>query len=142
VESKAEGGTTDMAATYRFTPEELTSGTHRFRLRQTDRDGTEHVHDPVSVKVSMNEALRLDAPAPNPVHSQATLSFAVKEGGDTRVTLYNTLGQKVATVYRGTPAAEETRRATLSVDDLASGVYFLRLQADGRTETERVTIVR
>lgn len=142
VKSKAEGGTTDAATTYRFTAEELSSGTHTFRLRQTDLDGTEHVHDPVSVKVSMSETLRLGAPAPNPVHSQATLSFAVKEHGEARVTLYNTLGQKVATVYRGTPAAEETQTATLLVEDLASGVYFLRLQVGGRTETERVTVVR
>ena len=142
VESKTEGGTTNAATTYRFTAGGLPSGTHAFRLRQIDLDGTEHVHDPVTVKVLMNEALRLDAPAPNPVYSQATLSFAVRAQAEVRVTLYNTLGQKVVTVYRGTPAAGETQTATLSVDDLASGAYFLRLQADGRSETERVTVVR
>ncbi|MFP4228933.1 MAG: T9SS type A sorting domain-containing protein, partial [Salinivenus sp.] len=140
LESKAEGGTTDDATSYRYTAEDLPSGTHAFRLKQTDRDGTEHVHDPVDVKLKMQDAVRLDAPAPNPVQAQATLSFAVKERAETRVTVYNTLGQKVATVYQGTPAPEETQTATLSATDLASGVYFLRLEADGHTETQRMTV--
>lgn len=62
-----------------------------------------------------------------------------------RLTLYNALGQKVRTLYRGTPPAGEvqtTRLSSRQLSELASGVYFPRLPADGRTRTQRLTVVR
>ncbi|MFO8098959.1 MAG: T9SS type A sorting domain-containing protein [Salinibacter sp.] len=141
VDSKAEGGTTSDARTYRFSAEDLSAGTHQFRLKQRDLDGTPHTHAAIPVEIEMQEALRLEAPAPHPVQTQATLAFAVKEKQETTLRLYNTLGQRVATLYRGTPTAGEEQTAALSASDLSSGTYFLRLQAGDRTETERITIV-
>lgn len=142
LESKADGGTTTEAKTYRFTAEDLDIGTHEFRLKQTDLDGSTHIHDAVSVKLQMQEAVRLSAPAPNPVQHRASLSFAVREQAETTIRLYNTLGQQVRTVYRGTPTPGESQTARIETDGLASGVYFLRLQSGSQTETQRVTIVR
>jgi len=142
VESRAGGGTTEAPQTYRFTAEDLAVGIHRFRLKQIDLDGTEHVHEPVTVELQMQEALHLTGPAPNPVRRQATLSFAIKEQTEATITLYNTLGQRVRTVYRGTPAAAESQTARLSTTGLSSGPYFLRLRAGGDTATRRVTVVK
>ena len=142
VESKAAGGTSTEALRYRYAAEDLSVGAHQFRLRQVDLDGSAHVHDPVAVELRMQEALRLSGPAPNPVRGAATVSFAVKEKTEARLTLYNTLGQRVRTLYRGTPGAGEARTVRLAAGDLASGVYFLRLRADGQTRTRRVTVVR
>jgi len=142
VDTKATGGTTTEAHTYRFTAENLPVGTHQFRLKQIDLDGTEHVHDPVSVELQMQEALRLGGPAPNPVRDQATVSFAVREDAEATITLFNTLGQQVRTLYRGTPGAGEGQTVEVSTTGLSSGVYFLRLRADGRTETQRLTVVQ
>ena len=135
-------GTTDRPQNYRFVAEGLPVGTQEFRLKQVDLDGTTTVHDPVTVDLQMQEALRLGAPAPNPVQDRATLSFAVNERAETTITLYNTLGQRVRTVYRGTPPAGEAQTVRLSTTDLTSGVYFVRLQAGAQTETRRVTVVR
>jgi hypothetical protein len=142
VESKAAGGTSTEALRYRYTAEDLSVGTHQFRLQQVDLDGSAHVHDPVSVELRMEAALRLSGPAPNPVRGPATVSFAVKETSEARLTLYNTLGQRVRTVYRGTPAAGEAQTARLEASGLASGAYFLRLRAGGATKTARLTVVR
>jgi CSLREA domain-containing protein len=142
VESKADGGTTSDARTYRFSTEDLAAGTHQFRLKQMDLDGTPHTHEAIPVEVQMQQPLQLSAPAPHPVQSRATLSFAVKEKQETTLRLYNTLGQRVATLYRGTPTAGETQTIQLSATDLTSGTYFLRLQTGERTRTQRVTVVR
>ena len=135
-------GTTTEVQSYRFKVEGLSVGTHEFRLKQVDLDGTTTVHDPVTVEVQMQEALRLSAPAPNPVQVRATLSFAVKDRTEATLTLYNTLGQRVRTVYLGTPPAGEAQTVRLSTTDLTSGVYFVRLQAGAQTKTRRVTVVR
>jgi len=142
VESKVSGGTTTETQSYSFAAEDLPVGTHQFRLKQVDLDGSSTLIDPVSVDIRMQEALRLTAPAPNPVSTSANLSFAVKERAETTITLYNTLGQQVATVFQGTPQAGEEQRARVDVSGLSSGTYFLRLRADGQTETRRVTVLR
>lgn len=142
VESKADGGTTTDAQSYRFSAEDLLVGTHRFRLEQVDLDGTATVHDPVAVELEMKEPLRLAAPAPNPVSGQATLSFAVKESQTATLRLYDALGQEVATVYEGTPTAGESQAVQFEATDLASGMYFLRLRAGSHVRTQRLTVVR
>jgi hypothetical protein len=142
VKSAAVGGTTSEANTYRFTTEDLSAGTHRFRLKQVDLDGTTHLTDAVTVAVPMQDALQLSAPSPNPVQSAATLSFAVKEATATRVALYNALGQKVSTLYQGTPPAEQSVDVTVGTETLPSGLYFVRLRTGNQTRTQRLTIVR
>jgi len=146
VESKASGGTTtdpEGVRDYRYRVQrQLEPGTHRFRLKQEDLDGSTRPSETVAIEVGMDEALRLSAPVPNPTSARAAVSFAVKEASETSVALYNVLGQRVRTLYEGTPQAEQAQTVELSVETLPSGVYFVRLQTDGRTRTERLTVVR
>jgi hypothetical protein len=141
VDSKAEGGTTTETLSYSFAVEKLPVGTHRFRLKQINLDGSSTLTNPVSARVQMEESLRLSTPAPNPVSNTATLSFVVKEQAETRITLYNTLGQKVATVYRGTPQAKERQIVQLDAGNLSSGSYFLRMESGGQVRTEQLAVV-
>ncbi|MFP4228568.1 MAG: hypothetical protein ACLFTE_07050, partial [Salinivenus sp.] len=90
VESKAENGTTTESLAYRYeVEEELPPGTHRFRLKQVDLDGTPHPSEAETVEVRMDEALSLSAPAPNPASDQTTVRFAVQEPSETEVAVYN-----------------------------------------------------
>jgi len=142
VESKAEGGTTTEAQSYQFAAENLSVGTHQFRLKQVDLDGSSRVHSPLEVDVQMQEALQLTSPAPNPVSSSATLSFAVKKQTEATVAVYDLLGRKAATLFEGRPTPGESMRLQLDASELSSGQYIIRLRADGRTETQRMTVVR
>lgn len=142
VESKAEGGITTEPTSYSYGVEDLGVGTHQFRLKQVDVDGTSHAHDPIRLKLTMQERSQLSAPAPNPVSGTAAVSFAVKEETEASITLYNVLGQKVATLYEGTPQAEEEQILQIDTSDLASGVYVMRLEVKGQVQTQRVTVVR
>jgi hypothetical protein len=137
----AGNGTTTEERSYEYEVSDLDVGTHTFRLKQVDTDGSVTYSDPVEVKIGLSGDYQLST-YPNPVQTQATVEFAVKEQSDVTVSLYNTLGQKVRTVYRGTPTAEETKRVQIDTQDLSSGAYFLRLQGDGVTGTERVTVVK
>jgi surface protein len=136
-------GTTDQPRQYRYTVEkDLAPGTHHFRLRQVDTDGSAHLSRAITVERTMTEPVRLTSPAPNPVQNRATVSIAVKEAQTTTLRLYNVLGQQVAILYRGTPTAGEAQRVDLSARKLSSGVYFLRLQAGERTRMQRLTVVK
>ena len=113
VESKAEGGSTTEAQSYRYTATGLSVDTHQFRLEQIDLDGSSQVYGPIEVDVQMQEAIRLTAPAPNPVSSTATLSFAVKEEAEGSVAVCDMLGRKVQTLFDGRPTPGESTRLRL-----------------------------
>lgn len=91
--------------------------------------------------------LRLYPARPNPFRGSTTLRFDVPTHvGDVRLGLYNVRGQLVRTVTG--PALTRGRYdwAWDGTDDsgaaVSSGVYFVRLEVDGRTETEKVLLVR
>jgi hypothetical protein len=145
VESQAAGGTTTTPQRYRYTLDDVAPGTHEFQLRQVDIDGTAHRSEPTTLTVRMEAPLRLTPPAPNPVRTQAQFRFAVRDAGHATVALYNVLGQRVATLYDGRPTPGEMQPIRLSgtrLSRFSSGVYFVRVEAQGQTRTRRMVIVR
>ena len=141
VESKAEGGTSNQTLSYQHRLSDLDAGTHTFRLKQVDVDGSTSFSDPIDVKVGLQGSHTLTT-YPNPVRDQATVEFAVKEQARVTVELYNTLGQRVKTLYRDTTPAEQTQRVALDADALSSGLYVVRLRSKQVTSTQTVTVVR
>jgi hypothetical protein len=134
-------GTTTEPQSYRFTVEDLSFGTHRFRLRQVDTDGTASFSDRTEVKVGLEQSHVVKPVYPNPVRGEATLEFAVKKTEAVTVSLYNLLGQRVRTVYQGTPRADAFETVRIRTSDLASGVYLLRVDGERFSDTQRLSIV-
>lgn len=69
--------------------------------------------------------LSLGKPYPNPFNATQTIPITVRPGEELTVNVYNLLGQKIQTVYSGTPSAA-TLNLTWRADHLPSGVYFVR----------------
>ena len=134
-------GTTDTPQSYRFTDTDLpyAADSLRYRLRQVDVDGTESFSEAVTIARQVTAAELLPT-YPNPVEGQATIRYAVPDRQDVRIALYDMLGRRVQMVTEG-PAEGRTEQV-LDVSGLASGTYFLRMQTDSHTETQRVTVVR
>ena len=135
-------GTTDRSRRYTFETEQLSPGLHAFRLRQVDTDGRAVHSKPLEVTVSMEAPYAVSGPSPNPVQGGTTLDVAVRRAQDVQVALYNVLGQRVATVHRGTLPGEETTSLRLDASSLSSGVYFVRVDGEDFTTTKQVTVVR
>jgi CSLREA domain-containing protein len=135
-------GRTTEVQQYSFRAESLDPGTHVFRLRQVDLDGTATYSDEVEVTLTMTEAYVLRAPYPNPAHEQATIDIAVREAQPVTVTLYNALGQRVRTVFDGTLPASTPRSLQLDGARLSSGLYVVRMTAPSFHATETVTFVK
>ena len=146
VSSLIEGaGTTTEKQSYRFRAEDLEQGTtHTFRLRQMDVDGAESFSETVDIQIGIGEAYTLEA-YPNPITSRQTptVRFAVEKSQPVTVEVYNTLGQRVRTLYNDTP---RTTGQFISLDldavSLSSGVYFIRMQGESFTTTEKLVVVR
>ena len=132
----------DDRTQYRYVATDFVPGEHRFRLKRVRASGETTHTESLTVQRSMETAVRMTPPSPNPVQGQATFSFAVREAQRVTITVYDVMGREVRTVYRGTPPAEENQTVRLQGRDLSSGIYFVRLVAGDHVKTRRVTVVR
>ncbi|WP_169577890.1 choice-of-anchor D domain-containing protein [Salisaeta longa] len=141
----AGAGTTTDAQSYRFADATVpyAADSLTYRLKQVDTDGSVSFSKEVTVRRGAVQQLRLLGTFPNPARTHATVRFAVPKGADdaaVRLVLYDVLGRQVRTVR--TAATAGRHELQLRVGGLASGLYFLRLQAGGRTQTQKITVVQ
>jgi hypothetical protein len=86
-------------------------------------------------------ALAVEGAAPNPFPDRTTIWFSVGGRTDVRLTVFDALGREVAVLL---DEAVEAGAHGVVFDGarLASGVYTWRLEAGGRVETGRLTLIR
>ncbi len=78
---------------------------------------------------------------PNPFNPATSIQYMVSCISHVTLTVYNTLGQEVATlVNEEKPAGSYS--VTFDASNLPSGVYFYRLQAGNFTETKKIILLR
>lgn len=137
-------GTTDGASSYQFTDDALPFAADRaeYRLRQVDLDGTASLSSPVAIDLAPPAQLTLHAPFPNPVQDVATVRYTLPEDvrADVTLRLYDVMGRHMRTVHGLATAGRH--ELSISSRGLASGVYFVRLQAGHTHRTARFTITR
>jgi hypothetical protein len=135
-------GTTSAPTSYSVTTDELPVGGHEFRLEQVDQSGTTSLSENVEVELTLDTAYRVTSVAPNPVRSTSSFSLTVRTAQHVTVSMYNVLGQKVATLLDRSLPANEKHTVRVVGDNRASGSYFLRIDGQKFETTERMMIVR
>jgi len=124
-------GTTTERQVYAVRLRDLEAGTHRFRLRQVDVNGTTAYSDVRSVSIPLETRAAVELAGPNPFRSATALELQVRETQPVTAALYNVLGQRVRVLYEGTAPAGERIRIRVRGDDLPSGLYFYRITGAG-----------
>lgn len=91
-------------------------------------------------------AFELGTPRPNPSHQITMISYQITKTGMVRVAVFNALGQRVRTIDQGTKAPGYYIASWDGRDDRSvlapPGVYFIRLEAEGRQAARRLVRVR
>ncbi|HOX24333.1 MAG TPA: choice-of-anchor D domain-containing protein [Candidatus Krumholzibacteria bacterium] len=91
-------------------------------------------------------ATRLLPVYPNPFNPGTNISFELARSGPVRLCVFDLVGRFVATIYEGNLAAGPHVERWEGRDEqgrpLASGSYYLRLEADGITTMETMTLLR
>jgi photosystem II stability/assembly factor-like uncharacterized protein len=78
---------------------------------------------------------------PNPFNPTTTIRYALPEKVHVTLTVFNTLGQRVATLVQGEVEAG-FHEAVFDASGLASGVYLYRLTAGSFVETHKLVLAR
>jgi len=106
------------------------------------------VDPPVAVgdAEGLSAGTRLLGNRPNPFNPTTTLAYELATTGAVRLSIYDTAGREVTTLVDGTLDAgrHEIRWDGRDADgvEVASGVYHLRLEANGVTRTHRAVLLK
>lgn len=92
-------------------------------------------------KTSPN-AFRLEQNYPNPFNPTTNISFNLANAADVNLTVYNLLGQKVATLIDGKTMTSGSHSVGFNASALSSGVYLYRLEAGSFVSNKRMTLIK
>lgn len=95
---------------------------------------------------SLPKSFSLSQNYPNPFNPSTYISFEIPKETDASITIFNSLGQVVRTIYRqGLPAGRHEIIWNGRDDDgnvLASGIYFYRLTAGDFSKTRKMVMIK
>jgi Secretion system C-terminal sorting domain/NHL repeat len=89
-----------------------------------------------------DEQYKLGQNYPNPFNPSTTITFAVKNTEHATVTIYNLLGQEVATLFNGVAAANELCSLSFDAKNLPSGMYFYALRSANKIEVKKMSVLK
>ena len=129
----------DEPSTYRFESTPLSPGTHHFRLRQTDPDGTLTYSPSVEVRVGVVGEFRIEEAYPNPFRGRTTIRIAVARTQRVQALVYDALGRLRYKAMDEVVSADQQRSVKIESPDLESGLYIVRISGESFS-TDRLVI--
>ncbi len=96
-------------------------------------------------KLNNDYNFRLYANYPNPFNSSTIISYCLPEQSNIWLQLYDISGEMIAEVFHGMQSAgEHTYRLDIKAlkCDMATGIYFLRLRAGTRLQTQKLMYLK
>jgi hypothetical protein len=82
----------------------------------------------------------LDDNYPNPFNPSTTIRFQLPRSSMTSLKIFNTLGQAIATLIEGQKEAG-LHQVEWNAMDIASGIYFYRLQVGEFVDTKKMIVL-
>lgn len=79
---------------------------------------------------------------PNPFNPATLISFSLPRAASVELSVYNLLGQRIATLIEGTAYAAGQHEVTFDARGLASGVYLYKLSAGDFTQTRKMLLMK
>ena len=129
-----------------FTNEQLTSTPIDVCLPPFDITFSLPLQTGIADPPAAESMVRLGVAYPNPFHPATTIPFTLSRDAGVNAAVYDALGRRVRTLLEGPQPAGQQELVWDGRDDagraLASGVYFVRIDADGVGATRKVTILR
>ncbi len=79
---------------------------------------------------------------PNPFNPSTIIQFTVPSNGHAVLKVFNVLGQEVVTLFEGEAAAGIHHQVEFNASNLASGIYFSRLEFGGQMEVKKMLLLK
>jgi hypothetical protein len=87
------------------------------------------------------EAFLLNQNYPNPFNPSTTISYSLSKASYVKLRIFNILGKELTTLADGFQSAGN-HSAHFLASDMASGVYFYRLETEGYTAMKQMLLIK
>ncbi len=134
-------GTTTEPKSYTFIDNNVKSGNYAYRLKQIDLNGTSGYSKEVEVKVVAPAEFSLQQNYPNPFNPTTLIQYSIPSDLHVALNIYNLLGQKVTTLVDGMQKAGQ-HEVNFNASNLASGVYFYKLEAGQQSSIKKMILMK
>lgn len=138
---EGQGSTTEEHSYSVLDTEANAAGTYHYRIRQVDYDGNENLFGPVEMRVEAPKEFKLRQNYPNPFNPSTTIEYKLAAQADVQMIVYNVLGRQVQILVDQQQQAG-SYKVNFEASSLASGVYFVRMQAAGNVFTKKMMLVK
>jgi len=150
-------GTTTEPMSYSFIDKNINSGSHQYRLKQIDFDGSFNYSNIVEVQISSPLEFSLEQNYPNPFNPSTKIKFTIplnviasvaKQSHLVTLKVFDILGNEIATLVNeekpvGSYEVEFSSHSGLSgIRALTSGIYFYKLQAGNFVQTKKMVYLK
>jgi hypothetical protein len=105
-------------------------GKEELTLAEADKTITDNQENPVKTEEF-----------PNPFNNQTTIQFELPQDGFVSLKIYNVLGQEVANLVSQTLTAG-SHKYVWNANSVASGIYFYRLESDGKVYRKKLILMK
>ncbi len=134
-------GTKSTTSNYSYRDQQLKAGSYYYKLKQMDFDGSYKYSEKVNIVISMPVKYSLEQNYPNPFNPVTTIRFTIPQEAMVNLTIYNIVGEKVKELKNET-MKPGYYQVDFNASNLASGVYFYRLQAGNFTSTKKMNLLK
>lgn len=87
------------------------------------------------------ESAKLNPNYPNPFNPQTTIPYQLSEDAEVKLTVWNMIGQKVATLVDGFVEAG-THEESWNASNMPSGIYIARFEVAGEVFIRKMTLIK
>ncbi len=95
---------------------------------------TENTAAPIGFQLKQNY--------PNPFNPSTTIQFSVDRAEHVTLTVFNLLGQEIATLFSGAAEPGKLYAVDFEAADLGTGLYMYTLKSQSRQETRRMVVLK
>ena len=113
---------------------------HGYNMPFAKQPDMDQIEDETESNIIVEE-YSLNQNYPNPFNPSTTLSFTLPEAGVVNLTVYDLLGQKVATLIDGNMSAGY-HSSVFNANNLPSGIYIYRLVSENFNETKKMQLLK
>jgi len=135
-------GNSNSPKSYSFVDNKAVYGKYVYRLKQVDTDGKFEYSKNVEVEVkNLPTTFVMDQNYPNPFNPSTTISFSVPKASFVNISVYNMLGQKVATIANEV-MQEGAYERSFNSTNLSSGNYIYIMTSGNAKIVKKMTLVK
>jgi hypothetical protein len=136
-------GNTNSVKNYYFADNTISYGSYAYRLKQLDKDGNYKYSNVTEVNAGqVPNGYLLSQNYPNPFNPSTLIQFSISKNTHATLTIFNVIGGNVAMLFDGNAVAGQVYNVTFNGYNLASGIYYYKLQTNEITEVKKMILLK